>query len=137
MCLSAFFVPCSGGQIEALDRIQKEAVQFTNHTKDCDWENFAQRRKIAGLCTLFKAYCGERAWKATGDRLRRAHCWSRVDRVRKIRDREQRTDTGKYCFVNRTVESWNQLPAEVLGSFSCKPAIFRKRIRKAIIKGVK
>jgi len=25
------------GQINALDRVQKKAVQFTNHTKNSDW----------------------------------------------------------------------------------------------------
>jgi hypothetical protein len=62
---------------------------------------------------------------------------SRVDRVRKIRDRKHRTDIGKYSFVNRTIRNWNQLPAEALGTFPCKPNTFRKRVKKAIINGVK
>jgi hypothetical protein len=62
---------------------------------------------------------------------------SRVDRVLKIRDRKQRADIGKYSFVNRTIKNWNQLPAEAKGAFPCKPKIFRKRARKAIISGVK
>ena len=61
----------------------------------------------------------------------------RVDHVRKIGDRKQRTDIGKYSFVNRTINNWNQLPAETLGTFPCKPKIIRKRFRKAIINGVK
>jgi CMP-2-keto-3-deoxyoctulosonic acid synthetase len=39
---------------------------------------------------------------------------SRFDHVRNIRDRKQRTDIGKYSFVNRAIKDWNQLPAEVL-----------------------
>ena len=62
---------------------------------------------------------------------------SRVDHVRKIRDRKQRKDIGKYSFVNRTIKNWNQLPAEALGAFPCKPKIFRNRVRKAVINGVK
>jgi hypothetical protein len=31
------------------------------------------------ICALFKAYTGERAWKAIGDRLRRPSYLSRVD----------------------------------------------------------
>jgi hypothetical protein len=62
---------------------------------------------------------------------------SRVDNVRKIRDRKQRTDIGKYSFVNRNITNWNQLPAEALGIFLCKSKIFRNRVRKAIINGVK
>ena len=53
------------GQIDALDRVQKKAAQFTNHKKDSDWETLAQRRTIALLCAHFKAYSGEMSWKAT------------------------------------------------------------------------
>jgi len=61
---------------------------------------------------------------------------SRVDHVRKIRDREQRTNIGKYSFVNRTIKNWDQLPAEALGTFPRKPKIFGNRVRKAIVNGV-
>jgi hypothetical protein len=61
--------PRREGQINALDRVQKKAAQFTNHTKDSDWENVAQRRTIARSCAVCKAYCGERAWKAIWNRL--------------------------------------------------------------------
>jgi hypothetical protein len=43
-------------------------------------------------------------------------------------------DTGNYSFVNRTIKNWNQLPSEALGTFA---KIFRERVRKAIINGVK
>ena len=119
-------------QINTLDRVQKKAAEFTNHTKDSEWETLAQRRTIARLCALFKAYCGERAWNGIRDRLWRACYLSRVDHVRKIRDRKQGSDIGKYSFVNR-----NQLTAEALGTFPCKRKIFRNTVRKAIINGVK
>jgi hypothetical protein len=45
---------------------------------------------------------------------------SRVDHDKKIRSRKQKTDIGKYSFVNRTTQLWNQLPADVLGTLSCK-----------------
>ena len=89
-----------------LDRLQNKAAQFTNHTKNSDRETLAHRRTIARLCALFEVYCGERAWKVTRDRLRRAYCLRRVDHVREIRDRKQRTDIGKYSFVNRTIKTW-------------------------------
>jgi hypothetical protein len=92
-----------------------KAAQFTNHTKDSDWETLAQRRTIARLCALFKVYCGELAWKAVHDRLGRPYYLSRVDHVRKVRDRKQRTDIGKNSFVSRTIKNWNQLSAEALG----------------------
>ena len=89
------------------------------------------------LMRTFKAYCGERAWTAIRHCLRRPSCLSRVDHVGKIRDSKQSTDTGKYSFVNRTVKNWNQVPVEALGAFLCKPKIFRQRVKKAIINGVK
>jgi len=65
--------------------------------------------------------------------LQRPHYLSRVDHERKIRSRRQRTDIGKYSFVNRTIQHWNQLPTEVLGILPCKPITFKKRVRKVII----
>jgi hypothetical protein len=62
---------------------------------------------------------------------------SRVDHVRKIRDRKQRTAIGKYSFVNRVIKNWNQLPAEALGTFPSKPKIFRNRFKNTIINGIK
>jgi len=103
---SACWDPCRG-QIIVLDRVQKKAAQFTNHTKDSDWETLAQHRMIAHLCALFKAYSGERAWKAICDRLQRPYYLSRVDHVWKIRDRKQRTDIRRYSFVNVTIKNWN------------------------------
>jgi len=101
---SACWEPCRG-QINALDLVLKKAVQFTNHTKDSAWETLALRRTIARLCALFKAYSGERAWKAIGDRLRRSYYLSRVDHVRKIRDRKQGTDIEHYSFVSGPLET--------------------------------
>src|SRR5215475_1284007 len=84
------------------------------------------------LCALYKAYRGERAWKDVGDRLERPHYLSRVDHNHKIRNRRQRTDIGIYLFVNRTIEHWNQLPAEILEPLPCNSTTFRKRVRKVI-----
>jgi len=57
----------------------------------------------------------------------------RVDNERKSRSSRQRSDIGKYSFVNRTIQHWNQLPTEVLGILPCKPITFKKRVRKVII----
>jgi hypothetical protein len=46
-------------------------------------------------------------------------------------NKKQRTYIGKkYSFVNRTMQLWNQLPSIALGTLSCKPSNFRKRVRK-------
>jgi hypothetical protein len=100
---AACWDPYREGQITALDRVQMEAAKFAHHTNSSNWETLASRRKLSRICALFKSYSGERAWKAIGDRLKRPHYLSRVDHEHKIRSRRQRTDIGKYSFVNRTI----------------------------------
>jgi hypothetical protein len=82
------------GQINALDHVQKRVAKLANHMNDLVWETLAQRRKIARICALFKAYTAEEAWKSIGDRLKGPHYLSRNDHDRKIRARKQRTDIG-------------------------------------------
>jgi hypothetical protein len=94
-----------------------------------------QRREIARVYALFIAYTGERSWKAIGDKLQRPCYLSRDDHDdRKIRSRKQKSDIAKYTSVNRTIQLWNQLPADILGTLSCKSSNFRKRVRKLINK---
>jgi hypothetical protein len=59
---------------------------------------------------------------------------SRGEHNWKIRNRKQKAYIGKYSFVNRTTQIWNQLPEDVLGTLSCKPSNFKKRARKVINK---
>jgi hypothetical protein len=59
---------------------------------------------------------------------------SRVDHDRRIRTIKHKTDIGKYSFVNRSIQLWNQLPADALGTLSSKPSNFRKMVRKAVNK---
>jgi len=75
----------------------------------------AQRRTIACLCAIFKVFTAERSWKLTSDRWRRPYYLSRVQHVRKIRDRKQRRDIENYLFVNKTIENWDQISTEALG----------------------
>lgn len=124
--------PYREGQVRALNRVQKRAAKFANFTNESGWETLAQRRLIARMCALFKAYTGGRAWKMIEDRLLKPCYLGRDDHTRKIRTRKQRTDVGKYSFVNRTIRSWNQLPPGVLESFPCKLGTFRKRVRKVV-----
>ena len=130
---AACWDPYREGQISALDRVQKKAAIFAHHTNSSNWETLVLRRKLSRICSLFKAYSGEQAWKVIGDKLQRPHYLSRIDYEWKIRSRRQRTDIGKYSFVNRTIQDWNQLPAEVLGTLLCKLMALKKRVRKAVI----
>ena len=123
--------PYREGQVRALNRVQNRAAKFAHNTNETGWETLAQRRRIARICALFKAYTGRRAWKATGDRLLKRCYLSRVDHNRKIRTRKQRTDVGKYPFVNRTIKSWN-VTCRLTSIFPCKLSTFRKRVKKIV-----
>jgi len=76
------------------------------------------------MCELYKAYTGEKAWKAIGDRLQAQGYLSIVDHYWKIRARKERTDIGKYSFVNRSITDWNQQPEGAIGTSHCKTHIF-------------
>jgi hypothetical protein len=47
--------PYRGGQVSALNRLQKRAAKFANNINDSGCETLAQRRLIARLYALFKA----------------------------------------------------------------------------------
>ena len=53
-----------------------------------------------------------------------------VDHHWKIRARKQRTDIGKYSFVNRSITDWNQLPEGAIGTSRGKTPIFKTRVRE-------
>jgi hypothetical protein len=53
--------------------VQNKAAEFEHHRNDWNWETLAQRRKIVRICSLFKAYNGQRAWKAMGDKDYKDH----------------------------------------------------------------
>ena len=74
-------------------------------------------------------------WKAIGDRIQQPHYLSRVDHDWKIRSGRQKKDIGKYSFVNRTIHHWNQLPAEVLGTLSCKTNYIQKEGKESDNRG--
>ena len=129
---AAFWDPYREGQITELHRVQKKATKFAHQTNSSNWETLVSRRKLSRICALIKAYSGEWAWTAIGDRLQRPHYLSSVDYEWKIRSRRQRKDIGKYSFVNMIIQDWNQVPAEVLGTLPCKLNTLKKRVRKAI-----
>jgi hypothetical protein len=50
--------------------------------------------------------------------------------TRKIKSRKQRTDIGKYSFVNRTIPLWNNLPANAFGTPTVNQVILGKGLGK-------
>jgi hypothetical protein len=99
---AACWDPYREGQRNALDLVQKKAAKFAHHRNESSWETLTERRKLAHLCALFKAYTSEWVWKAVGDRLQTPYHLGRGDHGKKIRSRKQQRDIGKYSFVNRT-----------------------------------
>ena len=122
-----------GGTNKCIRQGAKESGQICTSYEHSELGNFGVAQKVITHMCPFQSVLWERAWKAIGDRLQRPHYLSRIDHERKIGSRRQRTDVGKYSFVNRTIQQWNQLPAEVLRNLPCKPITFKKRVRKVII----
>jgi hypothetical protein len=113
--------------------VQKRAAKIAKVKYEWGWETLGQRRMMARLCALFKAYTGEPAWRAIGDSLLRPCYVGRDDHNYKITSRKQRSDIGKFSFTHRTISNWNQLHAELLDSYPCNLKSFRKRVKRAII----
>jgi hypothetical protein len=129
--VAACWNPYKECQINTLDREQNKAAKFAYHSGGSDWESsFATPRTLARICALYKAYTGERAWKAIGDRLQAPSYLNRVDHYWKIRAKKQRTDIEKYSFVGRTITNWNKLPEGARGISHGKRHIFKTRVRK-------
>jgi hypothetical protein len=78
----SFWDPSREGQVNTSDRVQNKVVQFAHHNNHVNKETLAQRRKIVRIWTPFKAYTGERAWKAKRDKLQKPRYLSRVERDR-------------------------------------------------------
>lgn len=121
-------------QINSLERLQRRAAKFVKGKRDhgeelvieLGWEKLETRRKQARLCSLYRAYIGQKAWGDITARLEKPTYYGRNDHEYKIKTIRQRTDVGKFSFLNRTINDWNKLPAGVfmtcpsLGSFKRK-----------------
>jgi len=66
---AACWDPYREGQISVIDRVQKRVTKFAHHMNRPNWETLVSCRKLSRICALFKAYSGEQAWKAIGDRI--------------------------------------------------------------------
>jgi len=65
------------------------------------------------------------------------HYLNGVEHYRKVRERKEGTDRGKYSLLNTGIKNWNQLPAKALEAYTSKPKVFRRIVRIAIINMVK
>jgi hypothetical protein len=81
-------------QISVLDRVQNKDAKFAHCSGGSEWESLAQRRNIALMYALYKAYTGDRAWKGIEVRLQAPSYLSRVYHCWKITDRKQEQTSG-------------------------------------------
>jgi hypothetical protein len=56
--------------------------------------------------------------------------YGRGDHRFKIKLRQQRTDVGKFSFLNRTIVDWNQLPATAFESSRLNLYRLKRNLRK-------
>jgi hypothetical protein len=56
--------------------------------------------------------------------------YGRGDHRFKIKLRQQRTDVGKFSFLNRTIVDWNQLPAAAFEGSPLNLGRFKRNLRK-------
>lgn len=108
-------------QINSLERIQYRAAKFVkgkredgNDTiKELKWETLENRRRKTRITSLYRAHLGQKAWVDITARLEKPTYYGRNDHDFKIKCRKQKTDVGKFSFLNRTINDWNDLPAAV------------------------
>jgi hypothetical protein len=114
---AAWWDPYWEGQVITLAQVQKIVAKFANHRNESVWETLVQHTKIGRICTLFKVYTRERAWKANGDRLQGTCYFSRKDQDWKIMRRTQRTNIRKNSFLNIIIKSLE--PTTYRGASKC------------------
>ena len=75
------------------------------------------RRKLTRLGGIFKARNDEEGWGELRARLHAPNYVGRGDHHLKIKERDQKTDIGKYSFINRGIRERGML---CLVNFSCR-----------------
>jgi hypothetical protein len=122
-----------------LEKVQRRAARFvlsryekcssvTQMQKELGWESLEARRRKKRLSMFYKAYVGEPAFKEIRDRINEADYIGRNDHTFKVRSIKQKTDKRKYSFLNRTIEEWNGLPAEIFEPFPRNVKAFLKKV---------
>ncbi|KAJ4435325.1 hypothetical protein ANN_17935 [Periplaneta americana] len=126
---AACWDPCRLEHIKTLEKIQKRALKCCRKNSPLKWDTLTDRRTRIRLCALFKTYRGEPVWREIKNRLQPPNYSSRNDHSYKLRERRQRTDTGKFSFLNRTIRDWNALPADLLKALPTTKNAFKNRLK--------
>jgi len=87
----------------------------------------AAQEDSAHVCVLQSVYRREGV-ESDGDRLQAPRYLTRVDNLWKIRARKQRTDIGKYSFVNSSITDRDNLPTGAIGTYRGKTRTFKTRV---------
>jgi hypothetical protein len=128
--------------IKALERIQRQAARFckrnyvreegtvTRILGELGWGKLQDRRKIQRLCMLYKitnnlvAIPSAQYMKPNLRNTRGHHL--------KFHEQHATKEVYKYSFFPRTIQEWNQLPADVVNSRNVKA--FKEKITEHLMK---
>jgi hypothetical protein len=125
---AACWDPNREGQVNALHKVQKKAAKFGHHRKESNWDTLTERRKIARLCGLLKAYTGEWSWKAVGEQT---PCYlRRGGHGKKEQKAEERSWETLICKYDHT--ALEPITCRCFRGSLLQTEQFRKRIRKVI-----
>jgi hypothetical protein len=130
-------------QVQKVEKVQRKAARFVHNRfgisdsvtellDECQWQPLKNRRKISRLSGLFRACTGESAWGELGVKLKPPTYFGRHDHPFKIQPIQNRTDTGKFSFLSRTIEDWNCLPSAALSPLPNNYLRFKQRIQRLL-----
>jgi hypothetical protein len=129
--------PYLESQVQKVERIQRKAARFvrnqfsrcdsvTELLEQCHWQPLQSRRKISRLGGLFWVCTGESGWEELCEQIKPPTYLSRHDHSFKIQPLLNRTDTGKFSFLSRTIEEWKNLPSAVFSPFPSNYLLFKR-----------
>ena len=132
--------PHENGLIKKLEGIQRKAARYVTgkHRREdsvgemlgaLQWESLESRRRLNRLAGIFKAWNGEESWNELSVRLNGPNYIGHGSHKLKIKEREHKTDLGKYSFINRGIRDWNALPGELLMPMPKNVKQFKSRIK--------
>ena len=114
--------PHETGLTKKLEGVQRKAARYVmgKHQRDesvskilckLEWEPLKSRRKLTRLVRIFKARNDEVGWgNCAPDFMLQIMLG---DHHLKIKEQDQKTDIGKYSFINRGIRELNALPGEL------------------------
>ena len=133
--------PHDSCQVKKLEGVQRKAARYVqgNFSKydsvtlminKLGWQSLETRRKINRLGGIFKVMNRDLGWDELRNRVNTPNYIGRYDHYLKIKIRAQRTDIGKFSFMNRGISEWNKLDESLLKPLPKSAKFFRKKLNK-------